>query len=179
MPPRACTETAPPGSSTVRRNSSHSTEKTTNAPATRPIDIASAGRTEAQAALMATRPATQPLAQREASGLPKRTRVMAAAASDAQTAESMVLTTTSGGRTCGPANSSAPARFKPDHPIQASRHPNRTKTALWPGMATGMCSLLYLPRRGPRIHAMASAAKPPTAWIAPEPPASRNPPPRP
>ena len=72
MPPTACTETAPPGSSTSRRSSNHSTEKVTTAPAIEPITTASAGTTKAHEALLATSPPTQPLALSEASGLPKR-----------------------------------------------------------------------------------------------------------
>ena len=55
----------------------YATVSVTSAPATRPIMMAATGDTKAQAALLATRPPTQPLAQSEASGLPKRVRVMA------------------------------------------------------------------------------------------------------
>ena len=81
MPPTACTETEPPGSSTSMRNSNHSIENVIAAPAIEPITTASAGLTNAQDALLATSPPTQPLAVSEASGLPKRTFVMNAAVS--------------------------------------------------------------------------------------------------
>src|SRR2546426_9998287 len=67
---------APPGSSMPKCSSSHSTENGTSAPATSPIMTASGGLAKAHAALPATRPPTQPLAVSDASGLPKRTRVM-------------------------------------------------------------------------------------------------------
>ena len=48
----------------------NSTEKATKPPATNPISTIAAGATKAQAALLATRPPTQPLAVIETSGLP-------------------------------------------------------------------------------------------------------------
>ena len=125
---------------------------------------AAAGETKAHAALLATNPPTNPLAQREASGRPKRARVMAAAASAAMAAASMVsMATPATAPGATPANSIEPAQFRPNHPSSARKQPNRTSTALWPGMAAGVPSMPYLPRRGPRMQAIDQAVRPPTA----------------
>ena len=158
------------------RDSSISTEIGTRIPAIRPIPTATAGTTKAQPALLATSPATQPLAQSEASGFPKRTLVIPAAATPAAAAQSVVLmAATAAPPLFTPAKRIAPETFRPSHPTTASRQPNRTRTALWPGIALGVPSLVYLPRRGPRIQARDSAVRPPTTWIVLPPPASRNP----
>src|SRR5581483_8566428 len=134
------------------------------APATSPIRIADAGGTNAQAPLPAASPATQPLAVREASGLPNRRFVTTAVAKAAAPAPNIVFTAISGNwRGSMPLNRIAAAEFNPVHPIHASRQPNRTSTALCPGIAVGIPSLVYLPRRGPTSQTITSAVRPPTA----------------
>ena len=123
-------------------------------PAIAPVN-GNAGLRDAQAALLATRPPVQPLAHREASGLPNRNRVMAAAASAAIAAESVVLTPTSTTFPgLAPANRRLPLPFKPIHPDQVRKQEKRTNTALCPGIAMGIPAAVYFPARGPRIHAM-------------------------
>jgi len=63
----------------------------TAAPATNPISTAPTGGTTAQPALIATSPPVQPLALSEKSGLPKRARVIRAAANAALPAPSVVF----------------------------------------------------------------------------------------
>ena len=163
-PPSPWTATAPPGSSTYNFDSNHGTVTATNAPAAAPMVTAAEGMKKGHPAEDATRPATQPFAASEASGLPKRARVTARDAKPADNPDREVLTPTSA-TTPGslPAKSIAPAEFNPSQPIHAARHPIRTKTPLWPGIAVGVPSSEYFPRRGPRIHATASAVTPPTA----------------
>ena len=118
-------------------------------------------RTPAQ---LATNPPTQPLATSEASGLPKRMRVMSRHINAEPEADKTVFAATSTTRAgAAPANRIAPAEFSPTHPGNANRQPNRTSTLLCPGIAAGMPSAEYLPRRGPRIHNIANALSPPTA----------------
>ena len=116
-----------------------------------------------QAALLATSPLTQPLAVSETSGRPNCTRVISAAAKPAEAAASVVLmaiSTVAPGWL--PVNRMAPAELSPSQPNNASRQPSKTRTALWPGIAFGMPSGEYLPRRGPNIQAIASAVRPPS-----------------
>src|SRR5258708_36818756 len=88
----ACTETAPPGSSTPSLDSKRSMANGTSIPATAPTRIPAAGFRNAADALLATRPAIQPFATREASDRPHRARVTAAAVNADAPAESVVLT---------------------------------------------------------------------------------------
>src|SRR5579863_489644 len=119
---------------------------------------AAAGRTTAQPALTATSPATHPLAQSEASVLPKRARVMAATHNAADPAASVVFTAIKTARLAStPVKRMAPALFNPNHPSQARKQPSSTRTALWPGSADGIPSVLNLPRRGPKIQVIESA----------------------
>src|SRR6185437_12135057 len=175
MPQTACTEIDPQGSSTFRCSSNHSTERTTNVPATIPVMIAVAGFSIAQPALLATSPAIHPLAISEASGRRKRTRVTTAAVRAAAAAEKVVLMITSADRSgCIPVYRIAPSPLTPSHPTQASMHPNRTNTWLCAGIAAGMPFGGYLPRRGPVSQTTESAVSPPTALMKPEPEESTN-----
>ena len=55
------------------------------------------------------------------------------------------------------------AEFSPNHPSSASMQPNKTITVLWPGIAAGIPSGAYLPRRGATIQAIDNAVRPPSA----------------
>ena len=84
----------------------------------------------AQPALDATSPATQPFAQSDASVFPNRARVMPAAASAADTAARVVFTATRGARVDStPAKRIAPEQLSPSHPNQARKQPSKTNTA--------------------------------------------------
>src|SRR5579863_4182462 len=162
IPPTACTDTEPPGSSTSMRSSSHSIENVITVPATEPMTTAAAGLTNAHDALLATSPPTQPLAVSEASGLPKRTLVMNAAVSAEADAASMVLMAMNAAPEASPlVKRIAPAELRPIQPTRASTQPKSTRTALCPGIAGAMPSAEYFPRRGPNIHATDKAVRPP------------------
>src|SRR5437660_589454 len=103
-------------------------ESVTSAPATRPVSAATAGDMKAQPALDATRPPTQPLAQSEASGRPKRALVTTAAARADMPADSVVLTTISTAVPgAAPANNMAPLAFSPHHPNHTRKQDSSTK----------------------------------------------------
>ena len=65
-----CTEMAPTGSSTFRVPSTKNTDQHTSRPETTPIRTETGAVTKAQGAVMATRPASMPLAIMLGSGLP-------------------------------------------------------------------------------------------------------------
>ena len=71
MPQTPCTEIAPTGSSMPLR-SKKKTDSTTSTAATEPMTAAAQGCTNAQGAVIATRPASMPFAIMPGSGLPMR-----------------------------------------------------------------------------------------------------------
>src|SRR5262249_10501419 len=89
-----CTEIAPHGSSTPRR-SKNATLATTSQPATPPMTMAAHGATNAQGAVMATRPASIPLHAIETSGLPYLRSVTIIAITNPTQLASNVFTATS------------------------------------------------------------------------------------
>jgi len=108
-------------------SSNNSTSSGVMTPATSPAKSAARGGTRPAHALEVTRPASHPLAQRLASGLPKRTRVTVKVATRAAAAQSRVLIAVRG-RAVGAAFSQRiePAMFQASHPTSASRQPKRT-----------------------------------------------------
>src|SRR6478672_611945 len=127
------------------------------------MTTASAGLIKRQPALLATKPPIHPLQVSEASGLPKRKPVTANAANPADAAANVVLTITS--NVCpaaDPPNKIVPTEFRPSQPTQHNIAPNITNTPLCAGIAFGILIAEYLPRRGPKIHTMLNADKPPT-----------------
>src|SRR5277367_2304885 len=94
QPQYPCTETAPQGSSTFSTRSLNSTPPQTREPASVPMMTAEVGDTNAQGAVIATRPASIPLHAIVMSGLPKRKYQMSMAAADPATAARFVLTAT-------------------------------------------------------------------------------------
>ena len=85
------------------------------------------GETRAAQALEATRPAIQPLAQRLASGLPKRMLVTIKVAARAAEAESNVLIAVRGRAESGALSQRmAPAAFQAIQPTRQMRQPKRT-----------------------------------------------------
>ena len=65
--------------------------------------------------------------------------------------------------------------LKPNQPSHRTNRPMTARDMLWPGMARGLPSLPYLPMRGPRSMAPASADQPPREWTTASPAKSRNP----
>ena len=96
-------------------------------PATSPTSSEAPGETIAAHALEATSPAIQPLAQRLASGLPKRMRVTVKVAASAAEAVSMVLIAVAGSAVRGVFSQRiAPARFQAIQPTRQIMHPKST-----------------------------------------------------
>ena len=126
---------------------------------------------------MATRPASAPLKVSETSGLPYRTHETISAATVASAAARLVL------KQIRPAEIivSSPVMLTVEPPLKPNQQNHRMKTPsamavrLWPGMARGVPALLYLPMRGPSIHAPRQAVTPPTKWTAVEPAKSWKP----
>ena len=88
------------------------------------MSTAAAGGIKAQPALRATNPATHPLAHNDASGLPKRARVMTAAASAAAIAARVVFMATRSARAeSTPVEQNRARTIQPIHPIHARKHP--------------------------------------------------------
>ncbi len=67
------------------------------------------------------------------------------------------------------------APLKPNQPSQRASTPIPKIGMLWPGIARGLPSLPYLPRRGPSTIAAASAAVAPVRWTIVEPAKSSAP----
>src|SRR5665213_1732095 len=118
---------APDGSSIERASSRTSTSNGVAMPATTPMKSAAAGETRVEHAVDATRPDIQPLAQRLASGLPKRMLVTANVAAMAAEPHSKVLIAVLG-KVAGVAFSHriAPARFQARNPTRHTMQPKRT-----------------------------------------------------
>src|SRR5262245_32859472 len=160
-PQKPCTDIAPQGSSIFSLRSLSSTPPQTIAPAIAPMITADVALTNAQGAVMATRPASMPLQAIVISGLPNSQYQTRRADADPATAARFVFTATSEMR-----RSVAPSvepGLNPIHPNSRMNVPDTTNTRLCAGNATGVPSGLYLPSRGFRITASAIAQNPPTA----------------
>ena len=59
--------------------------------------------------------------------------------------------------------------LKPNQPKARMKQPRMARIWLWPGIGMLRPSLVYLPRRGPRTIAPASAHQPPMEWTTPDP----------
>ena len=130
------------------------------------MTIAERGVTASQPAVIATRPARQPLSaieksMRLSSAMPETiaARMPAAAAS--------VVFTSTRETTCGSALR-AEAPLKPNQPNQSRNTPIVASGMLWPMIAMGF-PLTYFPMRGPSSRMPESAAQPPTLCTKVEP----------
>src|SRR5580765_6683522 len=93
---------------------------------------------------------------------------------------SIVLTATEAARSPPlPDSASVEPGLNPNQPNARMKQPQSTHMMSCPGMALAWPSRVYLPMRGPRINAQASAVIPPTEWTTPEPAKSAYPCPRP
>jgi hypothetical protein len=70
---------------------------------------------------------------------------------------------------CTSVDANVEAALKPNQPNSRMNVPSIAIGMWWPGRARGVPSLAYLPMRGPRTIAPASAAAPPTMCTTPEP----------
>src|ERR1700735_4306318 len=167
---------APHGSSILRIRSLNRTPRQTTIPAITPMITDAAGLTNAQGAVIATRPASIPLQAMVISGLPKRRYHRSIAAAEPATAARLVFTaTTEMRRSVAP---SVDPGLKPIRPKSKRNVPVTTNTMFEAGNARGLPSAPYLPSRGPRMSASAIAQKPPMLWTTDEPAKSTYPWPR-
>ncbi len=139
----------------------------TSTPAMVPIAAAAHGGTKAHGAVMATRPASMPLAIMPGSGLPVRRVIQTIAAVAPKPAARAVLTATR--VNLGSVTAKVEAALNPNHPNSRMNVPSMAMGMWWPGRARGLPSLPNLPSRGPSTIAPASAAIPPMACTTPEP----------
>ena len=158
---------APHGSSILRIRSLKSTPAQTTIPAMTPMITDDVGVTNAQGAVIATRPASIPLQAMVMSGLPNSLYQKSSAAAEPATAARFVFTAiTEMRRSVAP---SVDPGLKPIHPKSKTNVPVTTNTMLEAGNARGFPSGPYFPSRGPRMSARAMAQKPPTLWTTEEP----------
>ena len=146
-------------------------------PAMKPMMTAPSEFTNAQGAVMATRPASRPLQSIVGSGLPVTRYIVSSVPTDAAAPASIVFTATMAMRLSVPA--SVEPGLNPNQPNARMNVPSMTIGMSWPGIARGFPSLPYLPRRGPIHHAPARQIMPPHMCTTPEPAKSTAPWPRP
>ena len=129
--------------------------------------------TNAHGAVIATRPARQPLTDMPRSGLPSHIQLSAVADSSAMKAAVLVVM-----KMCEIALGSAAIvepGLNPNQPSHSTKQPMTADVMLWPGIAFTLPSGPYLPRRGPSTRMPASAAQPPTLCTTVEPAKSQKP----
>src|SRR4029077_1606668 len=134
--------------------------------------------TNAQGAVIATRPASIPLHIMLGSGLLLRNHHLHNVAPKAPVAlASIVFTATTAMRRSVPA--SVEPGLNPNQPKARMKVPSATIGTSCPGIAFGLPCESYLPNRGPRINAPARAITPPIECTTPEPAKSTAPWPKP
>src|SRR5262245_50076866 len=129
--------------------------------------------TKAQGAVIATRPARQPLTDIPRSGLPSHIQFSAVAESKAVNAAVFVVM-----KMCAIAFGSAAIvepGLNPNQPSHRTKQPMTPEVMLWPGIGLTLPPGPYLPRRGPSTRMPASAAQPPTLCTTVDPAKSQNP----
>src|ERR1017187_8233469 len=136
-------------------------ERITKTPATAPIITADVAFTKAHGAVIATRPASIPLAIIPGSHLFVFNFIYKAAAKAPLALASIVLAATM------PIRRSVPDKvdpgLKPNQPKARMNVPIIAIGILWAGIVFTDPSFPYLPKRGPRTNAPAKAATPPTS----------------
>src|SRR5919109_5233294 len=150
------TEMAPTGSSIFFLRSQNQTDSTTMTPAIDPMAAAAHGCTKAHGAVIATRPASMPLAIMDGSGFDVRAITQSMAMTAPKAPAMAVLAATTVKRWSVAAN--VEAALKPNQPNSRMNVPSMAIGMWWPGMARALPSGPNLPRRGPRTIAPASAA---------------------
>ena len=128
--------------------------------------------TNAQGAVMATRPARVPLRIMLRSGLPSAIQATSVAARQPAAAAMLVFSATR------PIAFTSTAivlpGLNPNQPSQRMNVPSVAKPMLWAGIGFTL-PFLYLPMRGPRISTPVSAAQPPMLCTTVEPAKSLKP----
>ena len=148
------------------RSKNH-TDSTTMAAAMLPMSAAAQGCTKAHGAVMATRPASMPLAIMPGSGLPLRihTQNMAMVAPKAAAIAVLAATTVN----LRSVAAKVDAALKPNQPNKRMNVPSIAIGMWWPARVRGFPSGPYFPMRGPSTRAPASPATPPIMCTTPEP----------
>ena len=157
---------APTGSSMPRR-SMKPMASTTMMAARLPMIADVAGVTKAHGAVIATSPASMPLAIIPGSGLPVRMCVKSIATMAPNAAAIAVLVATVANCTSDEAN--VDAALNPNQPNSRMNVPSNAIGMWWAASVRGLPSAPYLPMRGPSTMAPAKAAAPPTACTTPLP----------
>ena len=123
--------------------------------------------TNAHGAVMATSPASMPLAIMPGSGLPVRLVIhsIAVIAPNAPAIAVFVATTAN----CTSEDENVDAALKPNQPNSRMNVPSMAIGMWCPGRARGLPSAPNLPMRGPSTVAPARAATPPTVCTTPLP----------
>ena len=134
------------------------------------------GDTVSHPAVIATRPARDPLRDMETSGFLYLTHVMIRTVTVATAAARFVVTKILPALTiASPSILTVEAPLNPNQQNQRINTPSAPMVRLCPGIALDLPSLEYLPIRGPRTMAPIRAATPPTICTAQEPAKSWNP----
>ena len=128
---------------------------------------ADTGLTAAQPAVIATKPASAPLSDIPASGLPRSIHAVTIAAIAPAAAARFVVTAI-------PEISAASAPIwlpglNPNQPSHKIKTPSAARGRLCPAIGLGFPSPSYLPRRGPKTMAPVNASQPPVEWTTVEP----------
>ena len=156
IPPIPWTENTSRESSTSKRRLRRNVAQKHAAPAAMPTRSAPAGPTKPEAGVIATSPATTPVAAPSALGFPNRSHSVAIhARADADAATWVV----SMAMPASPFAASALPALKPNQPTHRSEAPAMVKTRLWGGMGVA-----GNPRRRPTTRAAMSAATPALTW---------------
>ena len=154
-----------PTTSSIFRRSSSGTTKITMAPPTPPISTAAKIEGVSGSAVIDTRPASAPFSTIVRSTLLYIIWLRISATTAPAEAAMLVFTKmrlTSATSSMVPI-ASCEAPLKPNQPIHRMKVPSVASARLLPGIGCIRPSVRYLPRRGPRTMAPASAAKPPAA----------------
>src|SRR5687768_17399962 len=163
---------APTGSSILSASSSF-TARTTRTPANKPMRSEALTVTNAQGAVIATRPASTPLIDMLRSGLPSQSQLTVVADRSPMNAAVLVVI-----KMCAIALGSAAIvdpGLKPNQPSHSTRHPMNADVKLCGGIGFTLPSAPNLPSRGPRMSTPASAAQPPMLCTTVEPAKSQKP----
>ena len=141
-----------------------------------PMMAENAGETVSHPAVMATRPARDPLRDMETSGFLYLTHVMISTVTVATAAARFVVTKILPAVTmASPSMLTVEAPLNPNQQNQRINTPKAPTVRLCPGMALDLPLFEYFPIRGPRMTAPINAATPPTICTAQEPAKSWNP----
>ena len=162
MPPMACTEIAPQGSSMDSRASKISIASGARKAGDQSDKYCSRWWDEWASSTHGNRSGDPSVSGERRVRTAEATRVMTAVIRAAEPPARVVLMPIRPAlRGSIPLSSVAPEMFRPSQPAQAKRQPKSTKTALCAGIAVGSPSAVYLPLRGPRSRPRPAPPGPP------------------